>query len=77
MNKESRLKRYGEYLPEALAISVDISLKVPTTSMTLTCHQFLTFYAPCFFESYIKIKIDLNFYFYTSLWYLKRFYEGL
>ena len=22
-------------------------------------------------------KIDLNFYFHTSLWYLKRFYEGL
>ena len=22
-------------------------------------------------------KININFYFYTSLWYLKRFYEGL
>ena len=28
-------------------------------------------------ESYIEIKINLNFYFYTSLWCLKRFYEGL
>ena len=28
-------------------------------------------------ESCIEIKIDLNFYFQTSLWCLKRFYEGL
>ena len=28
-------------------------------------------------ESCIKIKINLNFYFHTSLWYLKEFYEGL
>ena len=28
-------------------------------------------------ESCIKIKIILNFYFYTSLWCLKSFYEGL
>ena len=33
--------------------------------------------APCVSESCIKIKINLNFYFHTSLWYLKRFYEGL
>ena len=25
----------------------------------------------------IEIKIELNFYFHTSLWCLKRFYEGL
>ena len=31
----------------------------------------------CISESYIKIKVNLNFYFLTSLWYLKRFYEGL
>ena len=28
-------------------------------------------------ESYIEIKINLNFYFRTSFWCLKRFYEGL
>ena len=28
-------------------------------------------------ESFIKIKIYLNYYFHTSLWCLKRFYEGL
>ena len=27
-------------------------------------------------ESCIEIKIELNFYFHTSLWCLKRFYEG-
>ena len=28
-------------------------------------------------EGCIEIKNKLNFYFHTSLWYLKRFYEGL
>ena len=28
-------------------------------------------------ESCIEIKIELNFYFHTSLWCFKRFYEGL
>ena len=28
-------------------------------------------------KSCIKIKINLNFYFHTSLWCLERFYEGL
>ena len=32
---------------------------------------------PMFSENRIKIKINLNFYFQTSLWCLKRFYEGL
>ena len=31
---------------------------------------------PCIPESRIEIKIKLNFYFHTSLWCLKRFYEG-
>ena len=31
----------------------------------------------CISESCIEIKIKVNFYFDTSLWYLKRFYEGL
>ena len=32
---------------------------------------------PCISESYIEIKINFNFYFHTSLWYHKRFYEVL
>ena len=32
---------------------------------------------PFISESCIEIKIKLNFYFHTSLWCLKRFYEGL
>ena len=36
----------------------------------------LTLTAPCILESCSNIKINLNFYFHTSLWCLKRFYEG-
>ena len=39
--------------------------------------NFLTLSAPCISESCIKIKTDLNCYFRTSLWCLKRFYERL
>ena len=35
-------------------------------------------FPPCAFsECCIKMKTNLNFYFHTSLWYLKRFYKGL
>ena len=37
----------------------------------------LTIAVPCIFASSIEIKIKLNIYFHTSLWCLKRFYEGL
>ena len=37
----------------------------------------LTLPVPCISKSYVKIKVKLNFYFHTSLWCLKRFYEGL
>ena len=37
----------------------------------------LTLPAQCISESCIKIKINMNFYFHTTLWGLKRFYEGL
>ena len=37
----------------------------------------LTLSAPCISESCIKIKINLNFYFHTSLCCLKRFYEDI
>ena len=35
----------------------------------------LTLNVLCISESYIEIKIKLNFYFHTSLWCLKRLYE--
>ena len=37
----------------------------------------ITLRAPCISESCIEIKINYNFYFHTSLWCLKRFYEDL
>ena len=37
----------------------------------------LTLKDPFISESCIEINIELNFYFRTSLWCLKRFYEGL
>ena len=37
----------------------------------------LTLKDPFISESCIEIKIQLNFYFHTSLWCLKRFYKGL
>ena len=39
--------------------------------------QILTLPVPCISESCIKMKINVNFYFHTSSWRLKRFYEGL
>ena len=36
----------------------------------------LTFPLPCISESCIEIKVKLNFYFHTSLWFLEKFYEG-
>ena len=36
----------------------------------------LTLPVPCISKSCIEIKIKLNLYFRTSLWCLKRFYEG-
>ena len=37
----------------------------------------VTLSVPCISKSCIQIEIKLNFYFHTSLWCLKRFYEGL
>ena len=37
----------------------------------------LTLPAPCISKGGIKIKVNVNFYFHTTLWCLKRFYEGL
>ena len=40
-------------------------------------HNNLTLPVLCISESCIEIKINLIFYFYTLLWCLKSFYEGL
>ena len=40
-------------------------------------HSCLTLKDPFISESCTEIKIMLNLYFHTSLWCLKRFYEGL
>ena len=37
----------------------------------------LTLKDPIISESCIEIKSELNFYFHTSLWCLKQFYEGM
>ena len=39
-------------------------------------HATLTLPGPYISESRIKTKINLSFYFHTSLWHLKSFYEG-
>ena len=43
----------------------------------LRCNYSLTLKDPFSSESCIEIKIELHFYFHTSLWCLKRFNEGL
>ena len=37
---------------------------------------FLTLFAPCISESWIKIKVKLNFYFHSSLWCLHKTFWG-
>ena len=46
-----------------------------STYFRLIFAPILTFPAGCISESCIKIKINLNFYFHTSLWCRKRFYD--
>ena len=53
-------------------------LKILTATLAITWwRHLLTLSTPCISESYIEIKIKLNFYFHASLWCLKRFDEGL
>ena len=51
-----------------------VGTKPGTRYGTAKVHKPLTL---CISESCIKIKINLNVYVHTSLWCLKRFYEGL
>ena len=59
----------GCFWPFPYVYTINWVLYIPLSRLTLP--------APCISESCIEIKINLNFYFHTSLWYLKRFYEGL
>ena len=45
--------------------------------LLILLNALLTLLAQCISESCIKIKINSNFYFHTSLWSIKKFYEGL
>ena len=47
------------------------------SSMWLFVADLLTLKDLFISESCIEIKIELSFYFHTSLWCLERFYEGL
>ena len=47
------------------------------TSFYMMGTSVLTNPAPCIWKSCIEIKININLYFHNSLWFLKRFYEGL
>ena len=60
---------------------VKLSKEQSSTMLTSICFKsvrtILTLKDLFISESCIEIKIELNFYFRTSLWCLKRFYEGL
>ena len=47
------------------------------TEISWEWNKLLTLFVSCISKSWIEIKIKLNFYFHTSLWYLKMFYGGL
>ena len=57
--------------PTTLLVGDDLPKKIGEEKESLTLKD------PLISESCIEITIELNFYFHTSLWYLKRFYEGL
>ena len=49
---------------------------IKTLFIDVAVVAFLRLLAPCISESCIKMKININFYFHTSLWCLKRFSEA-
>ena len=52
--------------------------EIPLVSFTVSINGLLlVFPVLCISETCIEIKINLNFYFHTSLWCLEGFYEGL
>ena len=56
---------------------MELFAKIGSTKNWLLCLFLLYPSRPCIKECRIRIKINLNFYFHTSLRCLKRFYEGL
>ena len=68
---------------KAISTTSKMATKVPFYDYDLIIRKLtnnlinLTLPAPCISEGCIKIKVNLNFYFHTFLWCLKRFYAGL
>ena len=60
------------WIPKDLSYQLVLSMLTP-----YHYRQILTLPALYFAQSCTKTKINLNFYFHTSLWCLKRFYEDL
>ena len=80
LNEKKKLSRIFQFYGiGVLSVLILFFISTSLTSLTqLLVHSTsLTLNALCISESCIKIKIKLNFYFRTSLWWLKRFYEGL
>ena len=78
--------RIGTWTPSTSSSSTSISNNCGSKSSCILLIGFLKLYsksllltlpAPWIWESCIKIKINLNFYFHTSFKCLKRLYEGL
>ena len=75
----SHLLWYHFQSPSEVHVTVAKNISVYFLVRKILPHQLpkLTLPFPGISESCIKIKINLNFYFHTSLWCLKRFYEDL
>ena len=71
-SKFKALKHIKELRPPNLKIKALMGLFCSVLGCSI-----LTLKNPFISESCIEIKIEFNFYFHTSLWCLKRFYEGL
>ena len=76
--KENK-SNFIDVIGDKFAMSIRCSkLRISFCKKLFSCkNSYLTLPAPCILESFSKIKINLNFYFHTSLWCFKRFYEDL
>ena len=71
-------KNKSDDIPTGFSIGTDIvSIEKSVKLLGIHLDNRLTLLVPCISESCIEIKIKLSFHFHTSLWCLKRFYEGL
>ena len=71
----SSLKCQPSYWPLWCTVSTNDQIEVK--NFLANAARILTLNVTCISESCIEIKIKVNFYFHTSSWCLKRFYEGL